>query len=235
MDGLFITFEGTEGSGKTTQIRLLGEKLREAKFEVVQLREPGGTPLGEEIRDLLKHKPASRNISSEAELLLINAARAQLVREVIRPALARGAVVISDRFHDSSIAYQAFGRELPLRQVEDIIQFAIGELRPHLTLFLDVPLAVSEQRRSARDLDETAKGPDRFETSDRTFFERVEQGYRAIAENGGTRVRSIDATQPLEKVAAEVWRWVEQILKTPMAPGEREFKSVGEYRNQGPG
>lgn len=229
MDGLFITFEGTEGSGKSTQIQLLTERLRALGREVVQTREPGGTPFGEHIRDLIKHGSASKNICPESELLLINAARAQLVRELIQPALCRGAVVLSDRFHDSSIAYQAFGRGLPLRQVEEIIQFAIGELRPHLTFLLDLPLDISEQRRASRRASE-AEAPDRFESSERSFFERVERGYRAIAENGGTRVRSIDATQPLEQVAAEIWRWVEQVLKTPIAAGEREFKSIGEYR-----
>ena len=230
MDGLFITFEGTEGSGKTTQIQILAEKLRGQGREVVQTREPGGTPLGEHIRDLIKHSSAARGICAESELLLINAARAQLVREIIQPALKRGAVVLSDRFHDSSIAYQAFGRGLPLRQVEEIIQFAIGGLRPHLTFLLELPLDVSEQRRASRRASEENHAPDRFEASERSFFERVEQGYRAIAENGGTRVRSLDATQPAEQVAAEIWRWVEQMLKTPMAAGEREFKSIGEYR-----
>lgn len=234
MDGLFITFEGTEGSGKSTQAKRLQERLGALGREVVSVREPGGTPLGEEIRSLLKHHPAGRGMRPEAELLLINAARAQLVREVILPALDRGAIVLCDRFFDSTVAYQGYARGLSLTDVRKIIDFAVGGAMPNLTLLLKLPAGASRQRIASRD----AGAPpvaDHFEEADQAFFDRVEAGYNAIEGGGGTRVRVIDASDSIEVVEAEIWRWVEQMLLTPMAPGEREFKSIGEYRNQGPG
>src|SRR3954465_12402813 len=134
MPGLFITFEGTEGSGKTTQISLLAERLRDLGHHVRTVREPGGTPIGEEIRHTLKHSAANHAMTAEAELLLMNASRAQLVREVIRPALAGGEIVLCDRFYDSTTAYQGHGRGLDLKQVQTVIDFAVGETRPALTL-----------------------------------------------------------------------------------------------------
>src|SRR5215471_13497911 len=138
MPGLFITFEGTEGSGKTTQISLLAEHLRSMGFLVRTTREPGGTPIGEEIRHTLKHSAANQAMTAEAELLLMNASRAQLVREVIRPALASGEIVLSDRFYDSTIAYQGHGRGLDLVAVKNLVDFAVGETRPNLTLLFQV-------------------------------------------------------------------------------------------------
>jgi dTMP kinase len=150
MAGVFITFEGTEGGGKSTQIALLAARLRENGHKVRTLREPGGTPIGEEIRHLLKHSEANRAMTPEAELLLMNASRAQLVREVIRPALAEGEIVLCDRFYHSTIAYQGYGRGLDLGLVHSIIAAAVGETKPDLTLVLLVPIAVSEQRRLDR-------------------------------------------------------------------------------------
>src|SRR3954462_6724478 len=143
MSGVFITFEGTEGSGKSTQISLLAEHLRNLGHTVRTIREPGGTPIGEEIRHTLKHSAQNQAMTWEAELLLMNASRAQLVREVIRPALASGHVVLCDRFYDSTTAYQGHGRELDLQKVADVIDFAVGETKPHLTLMLHVPIEVS--------------------------------------------------------------------------------------------
>src|SRR5205085_8553597 len=120
MNGLLITFEGTEGSGKTTQISLLAEHLRSIEFTVRTIREPGGTPIGEEIRHTLKHSADNQAMTPEAEMLLMNASRAQLVREVIRPALAAGEIVLCDRFYDSTTAYQGYGRGLDLRMVQEI-------------------------------------------------------------------------------------------------------------------
>lgn len=211
MSGLFITFEGTEGGGKSTQIQLLAARLRACGRTVRELREPGGTPLGEEIRHLLKHHPSGHGMTSEAELLLMNASRAQLVREVIRPALASGEVVLCDRFYDSTTAYQGHGRGLDLRLVESVIAAAVGATRPDLTLLLHVPLSVSESRRLTRQNEQQATA-DRFEKSDRTFFERVERGFQAIAAVEPQRVRMVDAAQPIKTVAADIWRHVEPLV-----------------------
>lgn len=206
MKGAFITFEGTEGSGKSTQISLLAERLRAIPVEVVALREPGGTPIGEEIRHTLQHSHRNHAMTPEAELLLINASRAQLVREVIRPALARGAVVLCDRFYDSTVAYQTHGRGLDPREVNRVIDFAVGETRPDLTLLLRVPVALGDERRRQRQ----AQAPirDRMEEADRTFFDRVEQGFDALALREPERVKVVDATAPVEAVAAAIWALV---------------------------
>src|SRR5439155_8916260 len=139
MPGAFITFEGTEGSGKTTQISLLAERLRFMGRHVRTVREPGGTPIGEEIRHTLKHSADNQAMTAEAELLLMNASRAQLVREVIRPALAAGDIVVADRFYDSTTAYQGYGRGLNLTHVKTVVDLAVGDTRPNLTLLLVVP------------------------------------------------------------------------------------------------
>jgi dTMP kinase len=208
MPGLFITFEGTEGGGKSTQIVRLSDRLLALGLKVRQLREPGGTPIGEEVRHILKHSHANHAMTAETELLLMNACRAQLVREVIRPALAAGEVVLCDRFHDSTVAYQGYGRGLDLTEVRRVIDFAIGKLRPALTFYLRVSIEVSEARRAARG----AAVRDRFEEADREFFRRVEQGYEAIAASERERVRAIDAARDVEVVAEEVWRCVEPLL-----------------------
>src|SRR3989442_11266177 len=144
MPGLFITFEGTEGSGKSTQISLLAERLRGMGFSVRTTREPGGTPIGEEIRHTLKHSADNQAMTAEAELLLMNASRAQLVREVIRPALAAGEIVLSDRFYDSTTAYQGYGRGLELHTVKAITDFAVGQTRPDMTVLLVLPYTLSQ-------------------------------------------------------------------------------------------
>jgi dTMP kinase len=209
---LFITFEGNEGSGKSTQISLLAERLRALDYTVRALREPGGTPIGEEIRHTLKHSKDNAAMTAEAELLLMNASRAQLVREIIRPALASGEVVLCDRFYDSTVAYQGYGRQLDLNLVRSIIDVAVEQTRPDLTLLLLVPPDVSEQRRRSRQ----SAMPfmrDRFEEDDRAFFERVNRGYQAIAESEVKRVRRIDATETIQKVGVEIWKLVEPLLK----------------------
>lgn len=213
MNGLFITFEGTECSGKSTQIRLLADRLSRMGHHVVVTREPGGTPIGEEIRHTLKHSHANHGMTPETELLLLNASRAQLVREVVRPALAAGHIVISDRFYDSSVVYQGYGRGLDLDAVRWIINFAVGDTKPDITFLLSVPLAVSYERRAARQ----ATLPlirDRIEESDRAFFERVLAGYRAIAEAEPNRIRCIDGTGDVESVAAKIWAELEPLLRT---------------------
>jgi len=211
MKGFFLTFEGTEGSGKSTQSAMLARRLRDLGYHVRELREPGGTPIGEEIRHTLKHSAANHAMMPEAELLLMNASRAQLVREVIRPALAAGEIVISDRFYDSTTAYQGYGRQLDLAGVKAIIDFAVGDTRPDLTLLFLVPHAVSEERRLKRQSTMPFMR-DRFEEADRSFFERVETGYRALAASEPGRIRTLDATGSLSAIERQVWNLVEPRL-----------------------
>ena len=205
MAGCFITFEGTEGCGKSTHIKKLARRLEAEGHTVRTLREPGGTESGESIRQLLKHGP--EELTAEAELLLMNASRAQLVREVIRPAIAAGEIVLCDRFYDSTTVYQGTGRGLDAAQVQAVIDFAVGDTRPDLTLLLQIPLKTSEERRARRS--ET----DRFEQADRTFFERIEAGYTALAAAEPDRIRVIEADQPLDTVATAIWRIVSDRLK----------------------
>jgi dTMP kinase len=218
MRGLFITFEGNEGSGKTTQIARLAERLRGLGREVVTLREPGGTPIGEEIRHTLKHSKANAAMTSETELLLMNASRAQLVREVIRPALVQGTVVLCDRFYDSTVAYQGYGRGLNLADVRRVIELAVGETRPNLTLLLRIPQQVSAQRLLKRQ----ATLPfvrDRMEEADLAFFERAMRGYDAIAADEPNRVRVIDATGNESEVHDEIFRLVAGVIETTCPTG----------------
>jgi dTMP kinase len=212
MRGLLITFEGTEGSGKSTQIALLTQRLRKMGHTVRVLREPGGTPIGEEIRHTLKHSTANAAMTAETELLLMNASRAQLVREIIRPALAAGEIVLCDRYYDSTIAYQGYGRGLDLKMVRRVIDLAVGETRPSLTMVLLVPLALSEKRRAKRKA-ATPLLRDRIEESDAGFFKRVAEGYAAILSEEPQRVRQIDASGTIEEISESVWRMVEPLIK----------------------
>ena len=213
MSGLFITFEGTEGSGKSTQVALLAQRLRALGRSVRTLREPGGTPIGEEIRHTLKHSAVNHAMTPETELLLMNASRAQLVREIIRPGLAAGEIVLCDRFYDSTTAYQRYGRQLDFKTVAAVIEFAVGETRPDLTLLMLVPPEVSEARRLARQptLPLSVKR-DRFEEADRSFFERVARGYQAIAAAEPQRVKLIEATGSVEGIATAVWKVVAPLV-----------------------
>jgi dTMP kinase len=211
--GCFITFEGTEGSGKSTQIKLLAERLRALGHRVRLLREPGGTPIGEEIRHTLKHSQNNHAMTPEAELLLMNASRAQLVREIIRPALADGEIVLSDRFYDSTTAYQGYGRELDLDQVKAVIEFAVGETKPDLTLFLHVPAEISAERmRSRQSTLPLELQRDRFEEADRKFFERVAHGFGVIASKEPQRVKFINGAQPMDVVCHAIWETVNPVL-----------------------
>jgi dTMP kinase len=209
--GLFISFEGSEGCGKSTQIKLLAERLTALGQRVRVLREPGGTPIGEEIRHTLKHSLQNAAMTSEAELLLMNASRAQLVREIIRPALAAGEIILCDRFYDSTTAYQGYGRELDLAHVKSVIEFAVGETKPKLTLFLHVPPEVSEERLRSRQ----ATLPfvrDRIEEADRKFFERVAKGFEAVVAGEPQRVKFINGNQAFDVVCAEIWSHVQPLL-----------------------
>lgn len=209
--GLFITFEGTEGCGKSTQIELLSKTLHALGYRVHSLREPGGTPIGEEIRHTLKHSKANVNMTPETELLLMNASRAQIVRETIRPALAAGNVVLCDRFYDSTTAYQGYGRGLDLSLVKSVIDFAVGDTRPDLTLLLHVTPEISAERLLSRQ----STLPfirDRMEEGDRHFFARVAKGYEAIAAAEPNRVRVVDGSNSVEVVCANIWELVQPIL-----------------------
>ena len=209
--GVFITFEGSEGCGKSTQIELLARLLRGMSYRVRTAREPGGTPIGEEIRHTLKHSKSNSAMTAEAELLLMNASRAQLVREVIRPALAAGEIVVCDRFYDSTTAYQGYGRQLDLQMVKTIVDIAVGETRPDLTLLLTVTPEVSEQRRALRQ-STLPFMRDRIEEADRQFFERVDRGFAAIAAAEPIRFRVVDASGSLESVSNWVWELVRPVL-----------------------
>ncbi len=211
MRGRFITFEGTEGSGKSTQIALLARRLRLLGYHVRMLREPGGTPIGEEIRHTLKHSAVNHAMTHETELLLMNASRAQLVREVIRPALAAGEIILCDRFYDSTTAYQGYGRQLDLNMVRAMIDIAVGDTRPDLTLLLLVSQTISEQRLLARQSTMPFMR-DRMEEADRSFFERVAKGYEAIASAEPHRVVTVDAGIDVDSLERAIWKLVEPIM-----------------------
>lgn len=203
--GWFITFEGPEGAGKTTQARRLIARLKTAGFDVVYTREPGGTPTGEAIRGLLQHDKAGELLCPETEIFLFAASRAQLVRRVILPALEGGKVVVSDRFVDSTTAYQGYGRGFDIEQVLAINAFAIDGAVPDLTLLLDVPVELGLDRVHGRQQALFAE-MDRIEREERAFHERVREGYLALARRFEDRFRVIDATRSPEEVEQEVWR-----------------------------
>ena len=184
--GLFITLEGTDGSGKTTQAARLVAYLEAQGYEVLQVHEPGGTQVGERIRELLLDT-AAEGMDPLAELFLYEAARAQIVREVIRPALAAGKVVVCDRFTDSSVAYQGYGRKLGPELVSRLNEAATGGLEPDRTLFLDLEPDVSMQRA----LDGGSGGPDRMEAAGTDFHRDVYDGFRAIAAVNPVRIRTV--------------------------------------------
>jgi len=197
--GLFISFEGSEGCGKSTQIARLATRIRDSGREVITLREPGGTPIGEQIRNLIQYDEAGKAMTPEAEILLFAASRAQLVREVIRPALQRDAVVLCDRFLDSTTVYQGVARALAQEEVQAINGFAVGETLPHLTILLDLDAAEGRRRAAGR------KGPkDRMEQEDEGFYESVRQGYLELARAYPGRIAVIAAVGGEGEVEASI-------------------------------
>ena len=204
MTGLFITLEGPEGAGKSTNREYLAERLRNAGIDVVLTREPGGTPLAERIRELLA--PSAEAMCADTELLLVFAARAQHLAEVIRPALARGAVVLCDRFTDATYAYQGGGRGLSQERIASLETFVQGSLRPDLTLIFDLPIEVGMARASARGR------LDRFEQEGRTFFDAVRSTYLKRAEAEPARYRLVDAAQSLENVQLQLDALLPELL-----------------------
>ncbi|MCC6077258.1 dTMP kinase [Pseudomonas sp. GCM10022188] len=197
MSGLFITLEGPEGAGKSTNRDYLAERLRSAGCEVVLTREPGGTPLAERIRELLL-APSEEAMAVDTELLLVFAARAQHLAQVIRPALAAGRVVLCDRFTDATYAYQGGGRGLPQERIAQLEAFVQGGLRPDLTLVFDLPVEVGLARAQARGR------LDRFEQEAQAFFEAVRRTYLERASLAPGRYRVLDAGQPLAAVQAQL-------------------------------
>ncbi|MDX5372643.1 MAG: dTMP kinase [Pseudomonadaceae bacterium] len=206
MSGLFITLEGPEGAGKSTNREYLAERLRAEGIEVVLSREPGGTPLAERIRELLL-TPSDEPMASDTELLLMFAARAQHLAEVIRPALARGAVVLCDRFTDATYAYQGGGRGLSEARIATLEDFVQGPLRPDLCLVFDLPIEVGLARAAARGR------LDRFEQEGSSFFEAVRQTYLRRAAANPERYRVLDAAQPLEAVQRDIAGLLPEILE----------------------
>ena len=209
MSSLFVTFEGIEGCGKSTQIKRLAKRLADVGRETISLREPGGTPIGEAIREVVKHPPGGAAISPDAELLLMNASRAQLVQEAIRPALAKDSVVLCDRFYDSSLAYQGYGRGLDLIKVQQAIDLALGETKPDITLLLDIPLSLSLERVANRQ-SQSGETSDQFDQSGDTFFQRVMDGFHALANAEPQRFRIINANQSLDCVSNEIWEAIKE-------------------------
>jgi len=210
--GSFITFEGIEGSGKSTQIRMLFAHLKARDIEVKMTREPGGTIIGEKVRGILLD-PTTKGLIPRAELLLYAAARLQHIDEIIQPALDEGKVVLCDRFMDATIAYQGYGREIPLNEVKVVNSLVTVDLKPDLTLLLDLPVEVGLRRARERNQADAASATSRFEEEDLVFHQRVREGYLAVAAAERARIKIIPADQPVEKVAKQVQGVVARALK----------------------
>ena len=197
----FITFEGVDGAGKSTHLNWFAETLRHRGLDVLVTREPGGTPLGERLRDILLNQP----MHAETEALLMFAARLEHIETVIKPALARGTWVVSDRFSDASFAYQGGGRGVPLEKLEQLERWVHADLQPDLTLLFDIPVEVARQRLSNN------ATLDRFEQEKGTFFEKVRQAYLQRCQKNPQRFALIDAAQTPEKVKADLEKMVSSI------------------------
>ena len=205
MTGLFITFEGGEGCGKSTQIAALKARLEDMGKTVVQTREPGGTALGESVRNLLQYDDAGQGMSPEAELLLFAASRAQHVRELIAPAIAQGQIVLCDRFLDSTTVYQGVARAIDSKKVDTINQFAIGDTMPDLTILIDLPPEIGLARVHARSDGQL----DRMENEAIEFFQAVRQGYLDLAKSEPKRFLVLDGSQSVEELETQIWQKVE--------------------------
>ena len=197
----FITFEGSEGSGKSTQADRLAAHLQRCGVPCVLTREPGGTPIGESIRDLLQFAPHNSNMTPETELLLFEASRSQLVREVIKPSLERGMCVIADRFFDSTTVYQGAARKLDREMIERVNAFAVGDCVPDITFVLDVDTATTESR-----MQREPRKADRMEQQPVEFYERVREGYRELATHEPKRIILINGSGDADEIETEIWR-----------------------------
>lgn len=206
MKGIFITFEGIEGVGKSTQIAKLYDHLS-AKYEVIQVRDPGGTKIGTEIRKILLDPSIKEPFSLYAELFLYAASRAQLMEQVVIPALKSGKIVLCDRFIDSTVAYQAYGAGIPLGDVHQITKQAIRGYMPNRTYLLDLPLSLSQKRIAMR-----PSGKDRMEQKPLAFHERVRHGYLTLAEENSDRIMLINAAKNKKTIFEEIIRDVQSYL-----------------------
>jgi dTMP kinase len=204
--GKFLTFEGGEGSGKSTHIERLVTRLRQEGCRVLIVREPGGTEVGEQIRNILQYSKQSAAMVPETELLLFCASRAQLVREVIQPALNDGRIVICDRFFDSTTVYQGVGRKINPHAVAAINNFAVGANLPDLTLVIDLDPRIGLERARGRELF------DRMESQSLEFYERVRQGYLDLAKREARRVKVIDGSEAIEVVEKQIWALVAPVI-----------------------
>ena len=196
----FITFEGSEGCGKTTQAQKLAERLAGSGVTHLVTREPGGTPIGETIRELLQFAPHNSSMTPETELFLFEASRSQLVREIIKPALERGMCVIADRFFDSTTVYQGAARTLDRELIERLNTFAVGDCIPDVTFVLDVDAATAKSRMQG------PRKTDRMEQQPADFYERVREGYRALAKREPSRVVLIDGSRTADEIENEIWK-----------------------------
>lgn len=209
--GLLISFEGSEGCGKTTQISRLVARLENSGYQTLVTREPGGTAIGEDIRHLLKHAQSGQGMCPETELLLFAASRAQMVREVIVPGLQSGKIILSDRFLDSTTVYQGVARRLSKDPVQIINNFAVGDILPDVTVVLDIPaeIGLARARQRVNDI------PDRMEQENISFYQQVREGYLILAQGLPERFRVIDGTQSIEAVEADVWKAISKLLPAP--------------------
>ena len=198
--GMFITFEGSEACGKSTQVQRLAAHFERLQVQFLVTREPGGTPIGESIRELLQFSPQGAGMTAETELLLFEASRSQLVREVINPALERGVCVISDRFFDSTSVYQGAARKLDRQIVDRLNALAVGECIPDITFVVDVDLKTAQSRMQA------PRKPDRMEQESPEFYQRVREAYQELASRDKNRVVLVDGSRSADDVEKDIWK-----------------------------
>jgi dTMP kinase len=196
----FISFEGSEGCGKSTQVKRLAARFERSGIPFLVTREPGGTPIGESIRELLQFVPHNAGMTPETELLLFEASRSQLVREIIKPALKRTVCVIADRFFDSTTAYQGAARKLDRQIVEQLNTFAIGDCIPNITFVLDIDAETARSRM------QQPRRADRMEQQPAEFYEQVRQAYRELAAREPNRIVLIDGSRDADKIEKEIWK-----------------------------
>jgi len=206
MRGKFITLEGIEGSGKTTQLDFIVDYIKKSSIDVVCTREPGGTLVGEKIREILLDNDLPK-MHSDTELMLMFAARVEHIKQVIEPALNNGSWVVSDRFYDATYAYQGYGRDISLHHIDQLRSFSVGTLEPDVTFLLDVSLDVSMQRVTSRG------NKDRFENEKMDFYKKVRDGYLSIAKHNSERVCLIDANQEISDVQLDIQRQLDRLFE----------------------